>query len=207
LRPIPSGTYLITDRMLQDLRAEVQGEHASNLGAIIAQTIASQLNIPAYIVDPVVVDEMEEIARVTGMPMIRRRSIFHALNQKKVARQAAKDIGKPYEELNLIVVHMGGGISVGAHKKGKVVDVNNALNGDGPFAPERAGSLPAADLAELCFSGKFTWPEIKKLLAGKGGIVAHLGTNDMRAVKERIKTASGRRPLFSKPWLIMWPNG
>jgi len=119
LRPIPSGTYLITDRMLQDLRAEVQGEHASNLGAIIAQTIASQLNIPAYIVDPVVVDEMEEIARVTGMPMIRRRSIFHALNQKKVARQAAKDIGKPYEELNLIVVHMGGGISVGAHKRGR----------------------------------------------------------------------------------------
>lgn len=186
LRPIPGGTFLVSEKMLEDLKAEVQGEHASNLGAIIAHSIASELNIPAYIVDPVVVDEMEEIARITGLPMIRRRSILHALNQKKVARQAAADIGRAYEELNLIVVHLGGGISVGAHKKGRVVDVNNALNGDGPFAPERAGSLPASDLVELCFSGKYNKAEIKKLLAGRGGIVAHLGTNDMRQVEERV---------------------
>jgi butyrate kinase len=196
LRPIPSGTYLVTEKMLEDLRAEVQGEHASNLGAMIARSIASELNIPAYIVDPVVVDEMEEIARITGLPFIRRRSILHALNQKKVARQAAHDLGRPYEELNLIVVHMGGGISIGAHKKGKVVDVNNALNGDGPFAPERAGSLPASDLVELCFSGKYTRAEIKKLLAGKGGIVAHLGTNDMRAVEEKIKNGDRMAELI-----------
>ncbi|MDI6850308.1 MAG: butyrate kinase [Candidatus Saccharicenans sp.] len=196
LRPIPSGTYSVTEGMLEDLRAEVQGEHASNLGAMIAQTIAGELKIPAYIVDPVVMDEMEEIARITGLPMIRRRSILHALNQKKVARQAARDIGKPYEELNLIVVHMGGGISVGAHKKGKVVDVNNALNGDGPFAPERAGSLPASDLVDLCFSGQYSKPEIKKMLAGKGGIVAHLGTNDMRAVEEKIKNGDRKAALI-----------
>ncbi|MDI6846372.1 MAG: butyrate kinase [Candidatus Saccharicenans sp.] len=196
LRPIPGGTYLITEKMLEDLKAEVQGEHASNLGAMIAHTIASELNIPAYIVDPVVVDEMQEIARITGLPMIRRRSILHALNQKKVARQAAHDLGKPYDELNLIVVHLGGGISVGAHKKGRVVDVNNALNGDGPFAPERAGSLPAADLVALCFSGQYTQAEIKKLLAGKGGIVAHLGTNDMRVVEERIKNGDQKAALI-----------
>ncbi|MGB9835347.1 MAG: butyrate kinase [Candidatus Saccharicenans sp.] len=196
LRPIPSGTYLVTEKMLEDLKAEVQGEHASNLGAMIAHSIASELNIPAYIVDPVVVDEMEEIARITGLPMIRRRSILHALNQKKVARQAARDLGRPYEELNLIVVHLGGGISVGAHQKGRVVDVNNALNGDGPFAPERAGSLPAADLVELCFSGKYTKQEIKKLLAGKGGIVAHLGTNDMRAVEEMVKNGDQKATLI-----------
>ncbi|NPV83828.1 MAG: butyrate kinase [Candidatus Aminicenantes bacterium] len=196
LRPIPSGTYAVTEKMLEDLRAEVQGEHASNLGAMIAHTIASELNIPAFIVDPVVVDELEEVARITGLPMIRRRSILHALNQKKVARQAARDLGKPYEELNLVVVHMGGGISVGAHKKGKVVDVNNALNGDGPFAPERAGSLPAADLVELCFSGQYTKPEIKKMLAGKGGIVAHLGTNDMRAVEEMVKNGDPKATLI-----------
>ncbi|MCX8159698.1 MAG: butyrate kinase [Candidatus Saccharicenans sp.] len=195
LRPIPSGTYTVTEKMLEDLRAEVQGEHASNLGAMIAHTIASELNIPAFIVDPVVVDELEEVARITGLPMIRRRSILHALNQKKVARQAARDIGKPYEELNLIVVHLGGGISVGAHRKGKVVDVNNALNGDGPFAPERAGSLPAADLVELCFSGQYTKSEIKKMLAGKGGIVAHLGTNDMRAVEEMVKKGDPKATL------------
>lgn len=196
LRPIPSGTYAVTAKMLEDLKAEVQGEHASNLGAMIAHSIASELGIPAFIVDPVVVDEMEEIARITGLPFIRRRSILHALNQKKVARQAARDVGKPYEELNLIVVHLGGGISIGAHQKGRVVDVNNALNGDGPFAPERAGSLPAADLVEVCFSGKYTKAEIKKFLAGKGGIVAHLGTNDMRAVEEKVKNGDQTATLI-----------
>jgi len=187
LRPIPSGTYVVTEKMLEDLKAGVSGEHASNLGALIADAIARPLGIPAYIVDPVVVDEMEPIAKITGLPFIKRKSILHALNQKRIARIAAKDLGKRYEEANLIVVHLGGGISVGAHKRGKIVDVNNALNGDGPFAPERAGSLPSWQLVELCFSGKYTKDEIKKLLAGKGGVVAYLGTNDMRVAEEMIE--------------------
>ncbi|MGB9824159.1 MAG: butyrate kinase [Candidatus Hydrothermia bacterium] len=186
LRPIPSGTYKVTEKMLEDLKAGVNGEHASNLGALIADAIARPLGIPAFIVDPVVVDEMDPIAKITGLPFIKRKSILHALNQKRIARLAAKDLGKRYEEANLIVVHLGGGISVGAHRKGKIVDVNNALNGDGPFAPERAGSLPAWQLVELCFSGKYTKDEIKKLLAGKGGVVAYLGTNDMRVAEEMV---------------------
>ncbi|HPB59661.1 MAG TPA: butyrate kinase [Candidatus Saccharicenans sp.] len=198
LRPIPSGTYAVTDRMIEDLKAEVQGEHASNLGALIANSLAVELHIPAYIVDPVVVDEMEDMARITGLPFIKRRSILHALNQKRVARQAARDLGRRYEEVNFIVVHMGGGISVGAHRRGQVIDVNNALNGDGPFAPERAGSLPAWDLVELCFSGRYTKAEIKKLLAGKGGVVAHLGTNDMMEVERRLKAGDKKAELVVK---------
>lgn len=186
LRPIPSGTYIVTEKMLEDLRAGVNGEHASNLGALIADAIARPLGIPAYIVDPVVVDEMDPIAKVTGLPFIKRKSILHALNQKRIARIAANDLGNKYEEANLIVVHLGGGISVAAHKKGRIVDVNNALNGDGPIAPERAGSLPAWQLVELCFSGKYTKDEIKKLLAGKGGVIAYLGTNDMRVAEEMV---------------------
>ncbi len=187
LKPIPGGTYEVNEKMIEDLKKGVQGEHASNLGGIIAYRIAHPLGIPSFIVDPVVVDEMDEIAKVTGLPEIKRRSIFHALNQKQVARRAAKDLGKTYEDANLIVVHLGGGVSIGMHKKGKVVDVNNALNGDGPFAPERAGSLPVWDTINLAMSGKHTLSEWKKKLAGKGGIVAHLGTNDMREVEERIK--------------------
>jgi len=198
LRPIPSGTYAVTDRMIEDLKAEVQGEHASNLGALIANSLAVELHVPAYIVDPVVVDEMEDMARITGLPFIKRRSILHALNQKRVARQAARDLGRRYEEVNFIVVHMGGGISVGAHRRGQVIDVNNALNGDGPFAPERAGSLPAWDLVELCFSGRYTKAEIKKLLAGKGGVVAHLGTNDMMEVERRLKAGDKKAELVVK---------
>ncbi|HHF58475.1 MAG TPA: butyrate kinase [candidate division WOR-3 bacterium] len=187
LRPIPGGTYKVTPKMLEHLKIGIQGEHASNLGGLLADSIAAPLGIPAFIVDPVVVDEMEPIAKVTGLPEINRRSIFHALNQKRVARLASKDLGKTYETVNLIVVHLGGGISIGVHKRGKVVDVNNALNGDGPFAPERAGSLPAWDLVKLVLSGKYTEGELKKKLAGKGGIVAHLGTNDMRDVEKRIE--------------------
>lgn len=188
LKPIPGGTYEVNEKMVEDLKNGLQGEHASNLGGIIAYRIAKPLGIPAFIVDPVVVDEMDEIAKVTGLVEIKRRSIFHALNQKQVARKAAKALGKAYEDVNLIVVHLGGGVSIGMHRKGKVVDVNNALNGDGPFAPERAGSLPVWDTLSLAMSGKYTLQEWKKKLAGKGGIVAHLGTNDMREVEERVKS-------------------
>lgn len=187
MRPIPGGTFGVNEAMLRDLRAGLQGEHASNLGGLIANAIAEPLGIPAFIVDPVVVDELETFARYTGRPEIKRRSIFHALNHKAAARKAAKELGKRYEEINLIVAHLGGGISIAAHKKGRVVDVNNALNGDGPIAPERAGSLPAWDLVCFVLDSGYTKNQMKKMLAGKGGVVAYLGTNDMRDVEERVK--------------------
>ncbi|MGE5677835.1 MAG: butyrate kinase [Pseudomonadota bacterium] len=186
LRPMEGGTYSVNSRMLEDLRNMVMGQHASNLGAIIADEIATQLGIPAYIVDPVVVDEMEEVARLSGMPEIKRICIWHALNQKAVARRAAADMGKKYEDVNLVIAHMGGGISVGAHKKGKTIDVNNALDGEGPFSPERTGGLPVSGLMKLCYSGKYTIDEMKKKVTGKGGLVAYLGTNDGREVEKLI---------------------
>ncbi|MDC3414451.1 butyrate kinase [Aquibacillus sp. 3ASR75-11] len=187
LRPIEGGTYEVNDNMLQDLRMGYNGEHASNLGGILAHEIASGLNIPAYIVDPVVVDELEQIARLSGVPEIPRKSIFHALNQKAVARHVAKDLGNLYEQLNLIVCHMGGGITVGAHQQGRVIDVNNGLHGDGPFSPERAGTVPAGDLVSLCFSGQYYRDEIMRKLVGQGGLVAYLDTNDARDVENRIQ--------------------
>lgn len=182
---IPSGTYKINDDLVNDLINPVNGEHASNLGGLVSKSIADEIGIPSFIVDPVVVDELSDIARISGMPEIKRTSIFHALNQKAIAKRYAKEKGIKYEELNLIVTHMGGGVSVGAHKKGLVVDVNNALNGEGPFSPERSGGLPVGDLVKMCFSGQYTHDEIKKLISGKGGVVAYLGTNDMREVSER----------------------
>lgn len=186
LKPVESGTYIVNDIMINDLKNGIQGQHASNLGGIIARLIADKYGIQAFIVDPVVVDELEDVARITGIPEIKRKSRFHALNQKAVARHLSKDIGKEYEKVNLIIAHLGGGISVGAHKNGKVVDVNDAINGDGPFSPERAGGLPALDLANLCFSGKYSYEEIKKMINGRGGLTALLGTNDVREVLKRI---------------------
>jgi butyrate kinase len=178
VKPIESGIYPVNQRLKEDLIAGIMGQHASNLGGLIAADIASELpSAIAYIVDPVVVDELQDVARISGHPLIERRSIFHALNQKAVARIYADSVGRKYEELNLIIAHMGGGVSVGAHMKGRVVDVNNALDGDGPFSPERTGGLPAGQLAELCFSGKFSHSEIRSMLTGKGGMVAYLGTN------------------------------
>ncbi len=181
LKPIPSGTYTVTDALLEDLKIGVQGQHAGNLGGILAREIGDSLGIPSYIVDPIVVDELMPEARVSGCPELPRTSIFHALNQKAVAKRYAKEIGKPYDSLNLIVVHMGGGVSVGAHKNGKVVDVFNALDGDGAFSPERAGAVPVGALVKLCFSGK-SEKEVYKMLVGNGGFNAYLGTNDMRDV-------------------------
>jgi butyrate kinase len=160
-------------------------EHASNLGALLAMDIATSLGLQSFIVDPVVVDEMSDEARFTGIPEIRRRSIFHALNQKAVAREAARKLNRRYEDCSFVVAHLGGGISIGAHRKGKVIDVNNALNGDGPFTPERAGSIPAWDLVELALSGKYDKNKIKKMLTGQGGLVAYFGINDMREVEKR----------------------
>lgn len=198
LKPIEGGTYRVTDKMVEDLKVGVLGEHASNLGGILAKEIADKLNIPAFIVDPVVVDEMQDVARLSGMPELKRKSIFHALNQKAVARRGANEIGKSYDLSNLIVVHMGGGVSVGAHRKGKVVDVNNALDGDGPFSPERTGGLPIGDFAKLCFSGKYTLAEMKKKVKGKGGLVAYLNTNDGRDVIEMINNGDKNAELVFK---------
>ena len=179
IKPIESGVYAVNQKMKDDLYAELMGTHASNLGGLIADDIASSLPAAkAYIVDPVVVDELEPVARISGHPEIERKSIFHALNQKAVARIYAASINRKYEDLNLVIAHMGGGISVGAHKKGRVADVNNALNGDGPFTPERSGGLPSGQMADLCFSGRYSHSEIMSMLTGKGGMMAYLGTNN-----------------------------
>ncbi|TRM12655.1 butyrate kinase [Lentibacillus cibarius] len=187
LRPIEGGTYEVNETMLTDLRNGYNGDHASNLGGIIAHEIANGLNIPAFIVDPVVVDELQDIARVSGVPELPRKSVFHALNQKAAARKAAEKMNIPYAEANLIVAHMGGGITVGVHHNGRVIDVNNGLHGDGPFSPERAGTVPAGDLVSMCFSGQYYLDEIMKKIVGQGGLVAYLHTNDAKEVEERIE--------------------
>ncbi|WP_078428702.1 butyrate kinase [Alkalihalobacterium alkalinitrilicum] len=186
VQSIPSGTYSINERLLEDLKNGYSGWHASNYGGIIAHEIANQLNIPAFIVDPVVVDEMDEIAKVSGLQGIERKSIFHALNQKATARLVARDMGKKYEELNLIVVHMGGGITVGVHKEGRVIDVNDGLYGEGPFSPERAGTLPTGAVIELCFSEKMTKEQALKQMSGAGGLVSYLGTQDGHEIERQI---------------------
>mgnify|MGYP000998558125 CR=1 FL=1 len=196
LKPIPGGTYLVGPTMIEDLKSCRWGSHASNLGAPLAARLASEAGHDrAFIVDPVVVDELVPEARLSGIPEIERRSIFHALNQKAVARRAARDLGKAYEEVNLVVAHMGGGISVGAHEAGRVIDVNNALDGEGPFSPERAGSLPAGEFMKLCFSGTYNLDQVMKKLVGKGGLVAHLGTNDLREVVRRVDEGDAKAAM------------
>ncbi len=185
VHPIPSGVYLVNEIMKEDLRNSLMGEHASNLGGLIADEIAQSIpGALALIADPIVVDELDDIARFAGHPLFERVSIFHALNQKAVARSHAKSIMQKYEDLNLIVVHLGGGITVGAHKKGRVIDVNQGLDGEGPFSPERSGTLPAGALVDLCFSGDYTQNEIHKMLQGKGGLYAYLGTNSAYDIEQ-----------------------
>jgi butyrate kinase len=186
LQPIPSGIYEVDEAMIHDLRHATR-EHASNLGGLLAREIANRAGVGAYIADPVVVDELDDVARFTGLPQIKRLSIFHPLNQKAVARRYAASIGKRYEELNLIVAHMGGGITIGAHRQGRVVDVNNGLGGEGPLSPERAGSLPADALVDLCFSGDYTLPQIKRMLVGEGGLTALVGTTNVQELVERTE--------------------
>jgi butyrate kinase len=196
LRPIEGGTYSVNEQMVADLKRGVLGDHPSNCGGLIAYAISKALGCHAYIVDPVVVDEMEPIARISGMPLIPRRSIFHALNQKAVARDTAKKINKTYAESNLIIAHLGGGITVGAHRNGRVIDVNNGLDGDGPFSPERSGAVPVGDLVKAAFSGEYTLPEMKKLIKGHGGMVAYLGSHDLRVIEERLKDRDEQATLI-----------
>jgi butyrate kinase len=197
VKPIESGIYKVNRRMKDDLNAGVSGQHASNLGGLIADDIASSLpGAAAYIVDPVVVDELQPVARISGHPVIERRSIFHALNQKALGRVYAASVGSRYEDLNLVIAHMGGGISVGAHKKGRVIDVNNALDGDGPFSPERSGGLPSGQLVDLCFSRKFSHSELKSMITGKGGMVAYLGTNNFKEVCKMAENGDKKASLI-----------
>lgn len=196
LKPIPGGTYAVNDALLADLKNPPQGEHASNLGGILAREIGDELGVPSYIVDPVVVDEMEPVARISGVPEISRVSIFHALNQKAMARRYAKEVGKKYTDLNFIVVHMGGGVSVGAHEKGRVVDVFNALDGDGAFSPERAGGLPSGALIKMCYESGLTEAEMRKKIVGNGGFNAYLGTNDARDVEKRVNEGDKEATLI-----------
>lgn len=202
LKPIPGGTYAVTDALLEDLKKGVQGQHASNLGGILAREIADSIGVPSYIVDPVVVDELMPVARYSGVPELPRVSIFHALNQKAVAKRYAKEIGKPYESLRLIVVHMGGGVSVGAHENGKVVDVFNALDGDGAFSPERAGGVPSGALIKMCFSGKYSEKEVYGKIVGKGGFNAYLGTNDMREVTKMANEGNEKAVEAKEAFLL-----
>lgn len=191
LKPLASGVYRVNAQMKHDL-VHASMEHACNLGALIADEIAQECSCPAFIADPVVVDELQPVARYSGIPGMERRSVFHALNSKAVARKYAAQKGVPYESLNLIVAHLGGGISVGAHCRGRVIDVNNALNGEGPFSTERAGTVQAGQFAELCFSGKYTLKQVKQMLHGKGGLTAYLGTNDMITIAAEAE--QGKEP-------------
>lgn len=195
LRPMPSGTYKVTEPMIQDLIIGYQGEHASNLGGMIAGAIAKGEGIEAYIVDPVAVDEFEEVARISGMPQIKRKSLLHALNIKAIAHSVANDKNCKVEDLNMIIAHLGGGISVVPLLKGKMIDANNA-NEMGPFSPERTGNLPVGDLAKMCFSGEYTNADMKKKLRGKGGMTAYLGTNDAREVLKMIESGDEHAKLI-----------
>ena len=194
LKPTPGGVYAINEQMKYDL-LHARMEHACNLGALIADEMAKKCGCPAYIADPEVVDELQPAARYTGIPEIERISIFHALNSKAVSRKYAASIGKHYEDLNLIICHLGGGISVGAHHNGRAIDVNNALDGEGPFSPERAGTLPAGQLIDLCYSHRFRKDELKKRISGHAGLAAHLGTTDIPAIIKSIEDGDEKAEL------------
>lgn len=196
LKPIDSGTYRVNESMLEDLKSCQYGSHASNLGAILANSLSNEAGCPAFIVDPIVVDELAPLARITGRPELKKRSVFHALNQKAVAKRFAQSIERSYEDLNLIVCHMGGGISIGCHQQGRVVEVNNAVDGAGPFSPERSGTVPAGQFADTIVAEQLDAASIAKMLAGRGGLVAHLGTNDARIVEQRIKDGDQEAKLI-----------
>ncbi|MFI3285300.1 MAG: butyrate kinase [Rikenellaceae bacterium] len=186
IKPIEGGVYEINDSLWHDTK-HAKLEHACNLGALIARAIADQVGVPSFIADPVVLDEMEPLARISGIPAIPRRSIFHALNTRATSRIHAKNVGSSYDKLNLIVAHIGGGVTVSLHSKGRVIDTFCGLGGDGTFSPERAGRIATSALIDLCFSGEYTHKEIQRMITGGGGIVAHLGTHSVREVMQRIE--------------------
>jgi butyrate kinase len=198
MKPVEGGTYKVNEAMIEDLKIGVMGQHASNLGGILANEIAKRVKISSYVVDPVIVDEFEDFARISGIPEIKRKSKDHPLSQKAAARKASDEMGGKYEDFNFITVHLGGGISVGMHRKGKIIDVNNCLDGDGPFSPERSGGLPVGDLIELCYSGKYSKKEMRKKIVGGGGLVAYLGTKDGEEIAKRINNGDEYAELIYK---------
>lgn len=197
IKPLPSGVYSINEAMKIDLKEGWEiSKHGANLAGFIIEEMSKEIpGSLAMIADPPVVDELDDVARLTGHPDFSKRTVLHALNQKAIARRHAKEKGLVYEDLNLIVAHLGGGISIGAHRKGRIVDVNNCLDGDGPFSPERSGSLPVGDIVKLCFSGTITYEEVRKKLVGQGGMIAYLGTNDVREVEQRISEGDKKAEL------------
>lgn len=196
VRPVESGVYIVNENLINDLKNPIVGEHASNLGGLIAREIADSIpNCEAYIADPIVVDELQDVARISGLPEFPRRSTFHALNQKAMARKYAAENGKKYEEIDVIVAHLGGGVSVAAHHHGRVIDTNQALDGFGPFSPERAGTIDAGLIVRACFEGKYTKEQFLKRLAGKGGLMAHLGTNEAHIVEQRAEAGDKQAEL------------
>ncbi|HYQ57054.1 MAG TPA: butyrate kinase, partial [Draconibacterium sp.] len=197
--PLESGVYKVNNLMLKHLRDGVMGHHASNLGAMLADYIALQIpNAKAFIADPVVTDELDDIARFAGHPRFKRQSVFHALNQKATARLHAKNVGKRYEELRLIIAHLGGGISVGAHKNGRVIDVNNALDGEGAFSPERSGTLPVGQVIDICFNSNLSQEQVRRLVVGEGGFVAYLGTYDALEIERRVENGDAKAKLIQE---------
>ena len=197
IHPIESGVFEVNEAMIEDLSKGIMGDHASNLGGLIAHRLLKKFpKAKAYIADPVVVDELQDVARISGHPAFHRISIFHALNQKSTARTYAHSRGMEYEDLNLIVAHLGSGISVGAHKKGRVIDVNNALDGDGPFGPERSGTLPAGELVRYCFSKGKSQKEVEEMLSGKGGIYAYMGYKDAQKMERSAREGDAKSKLL-----------
>lgn len=195
LHPLEGGVYEVNDGMIDDLQQARYGEHPCNLGAVLAQELAQEWGVSAFIVDPVVTDEMTDVARLTGLPELKRRSLFHALSQRGAARTTARNLNISYESSSFIVCHMGGGISIGAHRQGRVVDVINALDGEGPFSPERTGGLPVIPVLDMVECGGCSCSELKKIVLREGGVFAHLGTNDMREVEQRIEAGDGKARL------------
>ncbi len=195
-KPLKSGTYRISEKVLQDVeQGKVQTEHISNIGVLLAHNLAKEEHIPSFFVDPVSVDEFEPVARISGIPELERKSLLHALNIKATAYIATKEMNKSLDSLNLIVAHLGGGISICPMKKGKIIDVNNA-NEEGPFSPERAGTLPSSSLVKLCFSEKYTYDELKKKVVGQGGLTAYLGTSDLKEIDKKIKQGDKKAALI-----------
>ncbi len=195
IRPVEGGVFAVNDALIKDLEDGFSGRHASNLGGILAREFADSHGCPAYIADPVVVDEMDAVARLSGLSGVERKSIFHALNQKAMARKAAESLGRSYDDVTLIVAHLGGGISIGAHKKGRVVDVNDALSGDGPYSPERTGGLPVSGVAELIRSGAYTPETLVRTAAGKGGVYSYLSITDIRELVGRAESGDDQAEL------------
>jgi len=202
VKAIPGGTYEVNETLVEDLKTAVNGEHASNLGGVLARRIADMVGARAFIVDPPCVDDFDDVSRISGMPDIQRISKFHALNHRAVAREYAKSVGKKYEDLNLVIAHMGGGCSVAAHRNGKAVDCYNGLDGDGAFSPTRSGGIPSGDLIRLCYSGKYpTVDDMMKRCVGNAGIVAYLGTNDMREVNKMIADGNKKAELIKNAFV------